>query len=899
MIRDTLILPIILALSMTTIAQAQIASNPETASCESDKINLEVNITSEDDALEAIGIDLAAFPKVKLSIFIDELSALEGRLTKEDFLIQENGTDTVVDNFYFTGNASGKKLDLAVVFDDTETMDDQIRALQLKVNDLTEKIEYSKLDARYCLVTFKGNVTTRINWTADANSFSREVIKLHALDGNNNLPECSLDGIERALSFGFRPDAQKVLMIVTDEPSHQKGDGTSNSTYSMEDVKRDLLDAGVILIAVSPDFLDPGVNPNVPSSDLPRYADMRDLAEATSGMWIDMNSDDFSAILEWLKGLLTGTYVLEYTSPDETHSDLRSIAISVDSSDCTAGPVFEFYITPGRAENSAESNDPPTITDLTSDKASPQLVGAEITWDTSSTDPDEDQMLYRFVLNDVPMTDWMEDDSWTWKTSEADIGSSRVEVQIRDGRHAGQNGLDDHKAVNFEVVPINAKPVIDSLKADILSPQDSGASINWTACATDPDGDEILYRYFLNGEPITDWTADGTWTWATTETDVGSSQIEVRIRDGMHAGPDGSDDWKSESFEITELVTARYWMRTFGGSDLDAGISVQQTRDGGYIVTGGTSSLGFGGKDIWLIKTDSNGTRLWHTTFGGPNEDTGLFVQQTSDDGYVVIGGTLSYGSGGQDIWLIKTDSSGRKEWDKTFGGPNDDVGRSIQQTSDGGYIITGWTFSLDPRVTNLWLIKTDANGDKIWDRAFGGHGDVGRSIQQTGDGDEVITGWTFSLSSGDADIDQISTAQQTKDGGYIVIDRAYPQDSNAQDLRLIKTDSSGRMEWNRTFGGSSDDVGASIQQTDDDGYIITGYTRSSGAGEEDLWLVKTDSSGHVLWERTFGGSDIDEGFSAQQTEDGGYVVTGYTRSFGSGDGDLWLLKTDPNGDVG
>jgi hypothetical protein len=155
------------------------------------------------------------------------------------------------------------------------------------------------------------------------------------------------------------------------------------------------------------------------------------------------------------------------------------------------------------------------------------------------------------------------------------------------------------------------------------------------------------------------------------------------------------------------------WDKTFGGTSDDVGYSVQQTSDGGYIIAGWTNSSGAGGYDVYLIKTDSGGTKQWDKTFGSSSDDAGYSVQQTSDGGYIIVGWTNSCGACGYDAYLIKTDSGGTKQWDKTFGGSGNDVGESVQQTSDGGYIIVGWTNSYGAGGYDVWLIKTDSGGNK------------------------------------------------------------------------------------------------------------------------------------------------------------------------------------------
>jgi len=304
------------------------------------------------------------------------------------------------------------------------------------------------------------------------------------------------------------------------------------------------------------------------------------------------------------------------------------------------------------------------------------------------------------------------------------------------------------------------------------------------------------------------------------------------------------------------------WTRTYGGSGTDYCYSVQQTSDGGYVVTGYTSSFGAGGNDFYLVKTDANGDTLWTRTYGGTGTDYAYSVQQTSDGGYVVAGYTDSYETYQYDFYLVKTDANGDTLWTRTYGGSGTEKAESVQQTTDGGYIVAGYTSSFGAGLVDAWLVKIDANGDFLWAQSYGG-----------------------------ANWDYVYSVQQTSDGGYILAGYEDSFGAGSKDVWSIKTDANGDTLWTRTYGGSGDDRSYSSQQTTDGGYAIGGCTNSFGAGGFDVWLIKTDANDDTLWTRTYGGSASDRAECVQQTTDGGYIVSGATSSFGAGGNDFWLLR--------
>jgi hypothetical protein len=321
------------------------------------------------------------------------------------------------------------------------------------------------------------------------------------------------------------------------------------------------------------------------------------------------------------------------------------------------------------------------------------------------------------------------------------------------------------------------------------------------------------------------------------------------------------------SFEVN---AQSFFANTYGGSGYDYAYSIEQTADGGYIFCGpGTFSTAPPQWDFWIVKLDALGNVSWQKAYGGSSDDIPNSIKQTADGGYIVAGRTQSYGEGGLDAWVIKLDSSGNRAWQKTFGGTgSNDAAYCVVQNGDGDYYLAGWTDSYGVGGSiDYWIIKLNSAGNILWEKSIGGSGyDTPYSCCLASDGGIVTVG-----------------GGNVGAGGY--------------DVWVVKLDSSGAIVWQKAFGGSADDMGLCIRRTSDDGFIVAGFTKSYGAGNQDFWVLKLDSSGNLVWNKTYGGSVVDWAFAVEQTIDGGYIVVGRTDSFGVGT-DAWILKLNSTGGI-
>jgi hypothetical protein len=365
------------------------------------------------------------------------------------------------------------------------------------------------------------------------------------------------------------------------------------------------------------------------------------------------------------------------------------------------------------------------------------------------------------------------------------------------------------------------------------------------------------------------------------------------------------------------------WTRTFGGNMNDEASSVQQTSDGGYIITGYTESLGAGLYDIYLVKTDGYGEGLWAKTYGGPHYEYAYGVQQTSDGGYIIAGGIYSIDEDWGNAYLIKTDSIGDTLWTKTYGLAEKWANAfSVTLTSDHGYLLAGCQDRDVWWNQDFYVVKTDSMGDTLWTRTFESepyHCDWATSALQTTNHGYIVAGitglqgspvwdiyvvrldslgntlWEKTYGAGDIYVADFGfEIQGTTDGGYIIAGATDSTSNGSFDMCLVKIDARGGKLWTKIYGGEYDDFASSVKQTTDGGFIVAGHKNTASTPEDYCmcFLVKTDANGDTTWTRSYGsGTGYDVASSVQQTMDGGYIVGGSTTTYAVGSFDFWLLR--------
>lgn len=315
-------------------------------------------------------------------------------------------------------------------------------------------------------------------------------------------------------------------------------------------------------------------------------------------------------------------------------------------------------------------------------------------------------------------------------------------------------------------------------------------------------------------------------------------------------------------FAINVNAQTLTFEKHYGGNDIDYLLSGDKTSDGGYIMAGYTQSFGIGNTDFYMVRTTANGDTLWTKTFGTPLEEIGFSVAQTNDGGFIMTGFTITT-ERFSDIYLVKTDSNGNLEWSTAIGGLGYDIGYSVQQASDGGYIIAGATESFGAGSYDAYLIKTDDLGNISWTKTFGYESD-----------------------------ERMFSVIETSDGGYALAGLTRTSDGSA-DAYLIKTSNNGNFIWSKIMGEAAiDDFGYCVRETSDNNFALLGYTQSFGSGDMNVFLTKTDSDGNTILNKLYSAPGDQFAFSIEETSDNGLIVAGANAQ------DFFFFKTDNNFDI-
>jgi len=375
----------------------------------------------------------------------------------------------------------------------------------------------------------------------------------------------------------------------------------------------------------------------------------------------------------------------------------------------------------------------------------------------------------------------------------------------------------------------------------------------------------------------------------------------------------------NEDSIIAGLTSGGLWAKTYGGSSADGAKAVCTSNDDGYIVIGYTFSSGSDGSDMYVVSINEQGDSVWTKTYGGSGYEYGYGICP-ADDGYVLIGYSTSFSTGSsKDVYAIRIDNDGNEIWSETFGGDGLDIGMSVCP-ADGGYLLCGYTESFGAGENDIYVIKIDENGNMVWEKQYGGSGaELGYQIKATSKGNYIIVGasgsdranydcvlikidengnilWEnyYGAPGGEGGYDRGHSVIETSDGGFLVIGETNYGD--ALNMLVVKTDADGEEEWVQIFGDSLHDHGSDIIETSDGNYVICGRFDTTLNGKNDIGLIKFDYNGQEIWRKIFSMHGSEWATSLIETNDNGLLLTGHTDSIGMGSYDLFIMKTDSEG---
>jgi PKD repeat protein len=446
---------------------------------------------------------------------------------------------------------------------------------------------------------------------------------------------------------------------------------------------------------------------------------------------------------------------------------------------------------------------------------------------------------------------------------------------------------------------------------------DSNATVTNTSVAAE-DISVAVNTYLSETSVPTETVTDSS---ASVDVQCAAGALTLRVTDSAEG-------------EAEVAIAYGSWARAYGGAGGEEASCIQQTADGGSIVAGWTTSYGAGNADLWVLKLDRAGLVEWQKAYGTSAINKAHCVQQTFDQGgspsgYIVAGSSVQVYHAG--IWIFKLDNAGAVEWQRVYKGSSF-YPHSIHGTPDGGYVVSATMFVDASRGKEAVVLKLDSSGAIEWQKTYGVAGssyDEAKDLAPTLDGGYILAGLTAGYElpdqyesvmvlklDGDGEVDwqksygpadchgRPSSVRQTSDGGYIIAGEIEcggggEEVEAGREAWVLKLDSSGGIEWQKTYGGAGRETASSVQQTDDGGYVVAGRTSSFGDEYSDAWVMGLSSAGEIDWQKTYGSTDDTESASSvRQTEDGGYIVAGYTWSFGAGNGDAWVLKLNSDGSV-
>lgn len=412
-----------------------------------------------------------------------------------------------------------------------------------------------------------------------------------------------------------------------------------------------------------------------------------------------------------------------------------------------------------------------------------------------------------------------------------------------------EHGKDKETKLSFIDVEVLTGPTAD-FSATPVSGQDP-LTVKFTD-KSEPGSSDITSWAWDFGDGATENTQNPTHTY----TKLGKHTVALTVTTSV-----GSDDVSK-----SDLVQLANTVRYFGGAAADRAFDMVATEDGGFVMAGETSSTGAGEQDVYLLKSGADGNLAWSRTFGGTGDDFARAVIEMADGGFSVVGGATSE-EDGLDVYLLRTAPDGNRVWSRTFGGEQDDFANALTPTADGGLAIAGSTASMGNGLSDVYLVRTDGDGNFLWSTTYGG-----------------------------ASFDTANAIVETSDTGFALAGATTSSGAGGSDMYLIRTDAGGAELWTRTYGGANFEAVYDILPVEEGGFLLAGATGSQGEGGLDVYVIRTDADGNVVWARTYGGEGEDRALSAIARSTGGFLFAGYTASFGMGLIDAFLLPTDAAG---